>query len=125
VSIAQYTASHDAPSVHGNNRTCQIGAFTVSHNANATDAARRPSAAGVLTGGVDGKAEESIDFKRMIHGIHAGQADKGGFRTQGITVYGFGGSVNDFSDVVFPGKLNDCATCHVGNSYQVTGPCLA
>ena len=61
----------------------------------------------------------------MIHGIHAGQADKGGFRNKGLTVYGFGGSVNDFASVVFPGKLKDCATCHVGNSYQVTGPWLA
>ncbi|MFL6661955.1 MAG: OmcA/MtrC family decaheme c-type cytochrome [Rhizobacter sp.] len=125
VDIAKCNVCHDTLSVHGNNRTGEIGACAVCHNPNATDAARRPTAAGVLTGGVDGKAEESIDFKRMIHGIHAGQADKGGFRTQGITVYGFGGSVNDFSDVVFPGKLNDCATCHVGNSYQVTGPWLA
>ena len=56
----------------------------------------------MLTGGIDGKAEESIDFKRMVHGIHAGQADKGGFRTKGLVVYGFGGSVNDFSEVRYP-----------------------
>jgi OmcA/MtrC family decaheme c-type cytochrome len=37
-------------------------------------------------------------------------------------IYGFGGSVNDFSRVVFPrGKLQDCAACHVGTSYQLTG----
>jgi len=79
----------------------------------------------VLTGGIDGKTEESIDFKRMVHGIHAGQADKGGFRTKGLVVYGFGNTANDFSSVVFPGKLSDCATCHVGNSYQIAGPWLA
>ena len=29
--------------------------------------------------------------------------------------------MNDFSKVVFPGKLNDCSTCHAGTSYQLTG----
>jgi len=121
VDVAKCNVCHDTLSLHGNNRTNEIGACVVCHNPNATDAARRPTTAGVLTGGVDGKLEESIDFKRMVHGIHAGQADKGGFRTKGLTVYGFGGSVNDFSDIVFPGSLKDCATCHVGNSYQITG----
>ncbi len=125
VDVAKCDVCHDVLSLHGNNRTNEIGACTVCHNPNATDADQRPSSAGVLTGGVDGKLEESIDFKTMIHGIHAGQAGKGGFRTKGITLYGFGGSVNDFSDVVFPGKLNDCATCHIGNSYQVAGNWLA
>jgi OmcA/MtrC family decaheme c-type cytochrome len=121
VDIAKCDVCHDVLSLHGNNRTDEPGVCVVCHNPNATDAARRPAAAGVLTGGTDGKLEESIDFKTMIHGIHAGQTGKGGFRTKGITIYGFGGSVNDFSGVVFPGKLNDCSTCHAGTSYQLTG----
>jgi OmcA/MtrC family decaheme c-type cytochrome len=116
VDVAKCNACHDVLTVHGNNRTDEIGVCTVCHNANATDAGRRPAA-----GGVDGKAEESVDFKSMIHGIHAGQAGKGGFRAKGLTVYGFGASVNDFSGVAFPGKLNDCSTCHVGNTYQLAG----
>ena len=122
VDIAKCDVCHDVLSLHGNNRSEEHGVCVVCHNPNATDAGLRPTnAAGVLTGGVDGKLEESIDFKTMIHGIHAGQADKGGFRTKGIAIYGFGGSVNDFSKVVFPGKLNDCAACHAGTSYQLTG----
>jgi OmcA/MtrC family decaheme c-type cytochrome len=122
VDIAKCNVCHDSLSLHGNNRTDEVGVCSVCHNPNATDGSRRPvNAAGVLTGGTDGKLEESIDFKTMIHGIHAGQSGKGGFRTKGLTVYGFGGSVNDFSNVVFPGKLNDCTTCHVGTSYQLTG----
>jgi OmcA/MtrC family decaheme c-type cytochrome len=121
VDIAKCDVCHDVLSLHGNNRTDEPGVCAVCHNPNATDASQRPTTAGNLTGGVDSKAEESIDFKTMIHAIHAGQADKGGFRTKGITVYGFGGSVNDFSDVVFPGKLNDCSNCHAGTSYQLTG----
>jgi len=121
VDIAKCDVCHGVLSLHGNNRTDEPGVCAVCHNPNATDAARRPTTAGVLSGGVDGKLEESVDFKTMIHAIHAGQSDKGGFRTKGITVYGFGGSVNDFSGVIFPGKLNDCSMCHAGTSYQLTG----
>ena len=121
VDVAKCDVCHAVLSLHGNNRTEEPGVCAVCHNPNATDAAQRPTAAGVLTGGVDGKLEESIDFKTMIHAIHAGQASKGGFRTTGIVIYGFGGSVNDFSSVVFPGKLNDCSACHAGTSYQLTG----
>lgn len=121
VDVVKCNVCHDVLSLHGNNRTDEAGVCAICHNPNATDASRRPGAPGALTGGTDGKLEESIDFKTMIHAIHAGQADKGGFRTNGITVYGFGGSVNDYSKVVFPGKLNDCSTCHAGSSYQLTG----
>ena len=121
VDVAKCDVCHGVLSLHGNNRTDEPSVCVVCHNPDATDAGRRPATLGVLTGGVDGKLEESIDFKRMIHAIHAGQASNGGFRTKGIVVYGFGGSVNDFSKVVFPGKLNDCSVCHAGTSYQLTG----
>ena len=117
VDIAKCDVCHDVLSLHGNNRTEEIGVCVVCHNPNATDRGLRP-AVGL---GVDGKVEEAVDFKTMIHAIHAGEADKGGFRTKGIVVYGFGGSVNDFSSVVFPGHLNDCSTCHIGVSYQLQG----
>ena len=116
VDIAKCNVCHDVLSLHGNNRTDEPQVCAICHNPDATDKARRPAG-----GGTDGKAEEAIDFKRMIHAIHAGQSDKGGFRTKGIVVYGFGGSVNDFSEVVFPGKLSNCETCHTGTSYQLTG----
>jgi OmcA/MtrC family decaheme c-type cytochrome len=116
VDLAKCDVCHDLLSLHGANRNEEIGVCSVCHNPNATDAAQRPAA-----GGIDGKAEEAIDFKAMIHGIHAGQASKGGFRTNGLVVYGFGGSVNDFSGVVFPGKLNDCSTCHISGTYQLGG----
>jgi len=120
VDIAKCNVCHGVLSLHGNNRTDEPGACVVCHNPNATDASRRPSSAGVLTGGVDGKLEEAIDFRTMIHGIHAGQASNGGFREKGITIYGFSGA-NDYSAVVFPGKLNNCTVCHIGTSYQLTG----
>jgi OmcA/MtrC family decaheme c-type cytochrome len=113
VDIAKCDVCHSVLSVHGNNRTDQPGVCVVCHNPNATDLSQR------IAAGATG--EQSIDFKVMIHAIHAGESDKGGFRTKGIVVYGYGGSVNDFSDVVFPGKLNNCANCHAGTSYQLTG----
>jgi OmcA/MtrC family decaheme c-type cytochrome len=120
VDIAKCNVCHSVLSPHGNNRTDEPQVCAVCHNPNATDAGRRPSAAGVLTGGADGKLEEAIDFRTMIHGIHAGQASNGGFRDKGITVYGFSGA-NDFSHVVFPGKLNDCTACHIGSTYELAG----
>ena len=121
VNITQCDVCHSVLSLHGNNRSEEPEVCAVCHNPNSTDAAQRPKTAGVLTGGVDGKLEESVDFKTMIHAIHAGQASKGGFRVKGIVIYGFGGSVNDFSTVVYPGKLQNCAACHIGTSYQLTG----
>ncbi len=113
VDIAKCDVCHGRLSVHGNNRTDQPGVCVVCHNPNATDLGQRVAAGAA--------GEQSIDFKVMIHAIHAGEADKGGFRTTGITVYGYGGRANDFSSVVFPGKLNNCANCHAGTSYELTG----
>ncbi len=121
VDIAKCNVCHDVLSLHGRNRTDEPGVCAVCHNPNATDAGRRPATAGVLTGGIDGKLEEAVDFKSMIHGIHAGQASNGGFREKGLVIYGFGGSVNDFSKVVFPGKLGNCTACHTDTSYELTG----
>jgi OmcA/MtrC family decaheme c-type cytochrome len=120
VDIAKCNVCHDVLSVHGNNRTDEPGVCVVCHNPNATDANRRPSSGGVLTGGVDGKLEEAVDFRTMIHAIHAGQASNGGFREKGIVIYGSSGA-RDFSTLVFPGKLSNCTACHVGSSYLLTG----
>ncbi len=84
-------------SLHGGNRTEEPGVCVICHNPNQTDIPYRTS----------GK-EESVDFKRMVHGIHAG-----GLRTNPLVIIGRGGSVNDFSTVRFPGELRDCLKCHI------------
>jgi len=114
VDIARCDKCHDQLSLHGNNRTDEPQICVMCHNPNDTDFNRRP--AGAPTGTVDNKREESIDFKRMIHGIHGAA-----MREKGIVVYGFGGTANDFSGLRFPGILNDCTTCHTTTSYQLTG----
>ncbi len=65
---------------------------------------------------MDGKLEEAIDFKRLIHAIHGAE-----MRDNGLVVYGFGGSVNDFSEVGFPGFVQDCETCHLAGTYELEG----
>jgi len=89
-------------SLHGNNRTNNLELCVTCHNANATDIGVRGSNPG----------ETPIDFKTMIHGIHAAN----------IVVYGFGGSVNDYTEVTYPGRLNNCGACHAGNTYYPTDP---
>jgi hypothetical protein len=60
----------------------------------------------------DFTAEVSVHFKYMIHSIHRGAALEKG--------YAVGSRV--FDDVVFPGDLRNCDSCHVNNSQQLPLP---
>jgi len=124
---------HNHLSLHGANRAENAQLCVICHNPRGTDVHARPKDA--VTGlpdtnvTVDGKAEESIDLKRLIHAIHAAQRDDPstpsvveghGFRHNGLVVYGYSGGT-DFGDVRFPGILNDCTTCHNEGTYELTG----
>jgi OmcA/MtrC family decaheme c-type cytochrome len=98
---------HDNLTLHGNNRNNPEYCVTC-HRPNASDVSRRPVSAG---------APESIHFKYMIHKIHRGAELENPY-----VVYGFGGSLNDFSHVEFPGDLRNCAKCHVNDSYTLPLP---
>jgi OmcA/MtrC family decaheme c-type cytochrome len=129
VDIDKCNQCHGQLSVHGNNRTDQPQVCVICHNANATDISERPATLTDAEGnfidfsatGVDGEREQAIDFKTMIHAIHAGGSEHG-FRQEGITVYGFGRNAHDFNDLRFPGILSDCSICHVDGSYQLPPP---
>jgi OmcA/MtrC family decaheme c-type cytochrome len=97
-------------SFHGTSRVGEMGVCSVCHNGNATDLNQRPSDP---TSTPDGKREEAIDFKRMIHQIHAGQD----LETE-LVVYGFGGTPHEYGHVNFIGNLENCETCHVSGSYS-------
>jgi OmcA/MtrC family decaheme c-type cytochrome len=127
VDIAKCDQCHDQVSLHGANRNDEPQLCVMCHNPNATDINRRPKTAiadelnpqpgeGVPSPGVDGKLEEAIDFKHLIHAIHGAE-----IRENGLVVYGFGGSVNDFSEVGFPGFVQDCETCHLSGTYELEG----
>lgn len=114
VDIDKCNQCHIALSLHGNNRTDEPRLCVICHNPDATDINRRPADPATTP---DGKKEESIDFKRMIHAIHAGEASEHGFRDEGYVVFGFSGNANDYSEVRFPGILNNCEGCHLAGTY--------
>jgi OmcA/MtrC family decaheme c-type cytochrome len=101
VTIGQCNSCHDRLALHGGQRMV-IEECVICHNPEGNDQARRPASAG---------APESISFQRMIHRIHSGEE-----LTQDFTVYGFGGSVNNFNEVRFPGDRRDCAKCHASTA---------
>jgi OmcA/MtrC family decaheme c-type cytochrome len=111
VDIANCNQCHDQLTLHGSIRTDEPQICVICHNANNTDIARRPADP---MAALDGKQEESIDFKTMIHGIHGAE-----FSESGIVIYGFGNTPNDFGGVVFPGILSNCSTCHKANTFTV------
>ncbi len=116
VTIEKCNNCHSQLSIHGANRTGSIELCVMCHNANNTDINQRPSDISTTS---DSKAEESIDFKTMIHAIHAGSADEDGIRENGLVVYGFGGTEHSYSTVRFIGELENCETCHVNESYAL------
>ena len=98
-------------SLHGNNRNENLKLCVMCHNPNQTDVPYRVITADARTSG----PETSIDFKRMIHGIHAG-----GFRKTPLVVIGFNTSINDYSGVRFPSELRNCVNCHIDKSGKGT-----
>ncbi|MEW6719851.1 MAG: OmcA/MtrC family decaheme c-type cytochrome [Thermodesulfobacteriota bacterium] len=110
---------HDQLTIHGANRTDSIEVCVICHNPNATDIGRRPASPAV---GIDGKREETIDFKNMIHAIHGSGVTHGGGgspRTTALVVYGFGGNPADFGEVTYPGNMRRCSQCHEGTTWQL------
>ena len=75
------------------------------HNPNENDRVRRPASAG---------APQTVDFRTMVHHIHTGEENK-----REYTVFGFGGTPFDFTEVRYPGDRRNCAACHVNGSEQL------
>lgn len=93
-------------SLHGANRNENLDLCVVCHNPNQTDVPYRFASP---TDPRIGGPETSVDFKTMVHSIHAG-----GFRKTPYVVIGRNSSVNDFSEVRFPAELRkSCLKCHV------------
>jgi OmcA/MtrC family decaheme c-type cytochrome len=107
-------ACHDSGgaglSFHRTNRTDEMQMCVLCHNPNATDIAQRPSDPSQTP---DGKREEAVDMKRMIHQIHMGQDLE-----EPVVIYGFGGWPHDYSMVNFIGNNMNCLTCHEPGTYS-------
>jgi len=114
VDIAKCDVCHSVLALHGDNRNNNPQVCVACHNPASTDVGMRQTLT-ATTPGVDGLWEQTIDFKHMIHAIHDGSVR--GAAGAPFVIYGYGGSVNNFTDVVYPGQLNRCDACHVGTSY--------
>jgi OmcA/MtrC family decaheme c-type cytochrome len=109
VDINKCNDCHKQLSLHGANRTGNAELCATCHNPNATDIARRVanSSCESVTGTLD---DQTIDFKVMVHAIHAGAI-------AGYKVCGYGNTGYDFSHVRYPGRLNNCEGCHLPDTY--------
>jgi OmcA/MtrC family decaheme c-type cytochrome len=114
VELANCLSCHQVLSLHGSNRTDDINSCVTCHNPRNTDLSVRTIAA---TPPTDGKKEEALDFKTMIHGIHAA-----GMRENPLQIVGFRGSntyVFDEEAVQYPGNLGNCEGCHTATGYTL------
>lgn len=97
VSQAKCLACHDWLPLHGGQRLA-VAECLLCHAPNGDDASRRPAANGPA---------ESVQMARMIHRIHSGEE-----LTQPYTIYGYGGTPYDFTEVLYPGDRRNCTACH-------------
>jgi len=108
VNIQKCDDCHNQLALHGNNRTDKPEVCVTCHNPMMTDINRRGGGTCLSDLGAD---DQTIDFKHMIHGIHAsGEIGKP------YDVCGFGNSAHSF-DFIYPGRLNNCEGCHLTDTY--------
>jgi OmcA/MtrC family decaheme c-type cytochrome len=104
--------------LHGNNRTEEPQVCVVCHNPNNTDIVFRLATDPKVVIGSRTYPEQSLDFKRLVHGIHASSK---GFRRNPLVVIGFNHTVFDASTLTpYPRSLRDCTACHLDNGRQGT-----
>ena len=114
VELQSCLACHGTLVLHGNNRADNIDSCVTCHNPRNTDKRVREVASDPPT---DGKDEESLDFKTMVHGIHAAS-----MRKQALQIVGFRGFttyVYDEQAVHYPGQLGNCLACHTEQGFQL------
>jgi OmcA/MtrC family decaheme c-type cytochrome len=121
VDIKNCNECHTALSAHGGLRN-QTQYCVLCHNPSQTDAGTRAAATNP-----DEKAAppQGVNFDVLIHRIHTGENLKE--LGKSYTVIGFGGSLNDFTDVRYaamspqgaPGDTRNCSMCHVKGSEQI------
>lgn len=122
VALANCNACHAYLEVHGSLRN-NVTYCVFCHNPSNTDSSTRTSASAPAA--QQALPPQGINFAMMIHKIHTGVTMKTFGAT--YTIIGFGGSVNDFTTVMFPamgptGAVQDtaeCYMCHTGGSEAV------
>ncbi len=95
---------HDPLAIHGGSRR-DIGLCILCHNPNQD---------------IDPDTGNSVDMPVMVHKIHMGAG-----LANGYNVIGYMQSNHDYSDVVYPGAINDCESCHTGGTPTADMPLVA
>lgn len=110
VDIQKCNDCHNTLALHGDNRVGNTELCSTCHNPNTTDINRR--VAGGACEVADGGDDAPIDLKRMVHQIHSGNA----------IICGYNNSLHDYTEVVYPGHLNNCEGCHLPDTYYPVNP---
>jgi OmcA/MtrC family decaheme c-type cytochrome len=120
VQTANCNRCHVELSLHGGLRN-QTEYCVICHNPSNTDVTVRSAA---VTAAEKARPPQGINFNLLVHRIHTGEnlAALG----RDFIVVGFGGSINDFSDVRYPamsptgstGDTRNCSVCHSAASEQ-------
>lgn len=114
VSTEQCLICHGDLIKHGSSKSNNVEVCVACHNPRNTDKRTRLVA---QTPPTDGKQEESLDFKTMIHAIHASSKRENSLQLVGFQ--GFNTYVYDKDRIRYPNQLNNCTVCHVNSSYQL------
>ena len=127
VDINKCNVCHRVLTLHGENRTGDINLCASCHNPNATDISQHTSTspASPCYSGNAATSDNPIDFKRLIHEIHASGDPYSWGATGGVTICSFGGKATTFQ-VLYPGDANgslaNCQACHNAGTYYPVDP---
>lgn len=114
VELDKCLGCHQSLVLHGDNRADNLESCVSCHNPRNTDRSVREAGRAQAT---DGKAEESLDFKSMIHGIHAAAMRENPLQIVGYM--GFSVHVYDTEHVHYPGNLANCTACHTDDGFAL------
>lgn len=103
VSTADCAACHDKLEFHGGPRT-DVAHCVTCHN----------------PGTIDAQSGNSLDMTVMVHKIHMGRSlpsvvasgSTTPAKDKGYTVWGFGGAIHNYNEVVHSQDVRNCGTCH-------------
>ncbi|MBI5052178.1 MAG: OmcA/MtrC family decaheme c-type cytochrome [Chloroflexi bacterium] len=108
VDRANCNKCHSSLALHGTIRQ-NTDYCVMCHNPMASDEAQRKA---------DKMPPTTINFRVLVHRIHRGEE----LTQKPFQVYGFGGNPIDFSNVIFPGNLASCQTCHKAGTNDLPLP---
>jgi len=122
VALSNCNNCHVSLSLHGGLRN-NTEYCVLCHNPSNTDASTRSTA---TVASYQNQPPQGINFNLLVHRIHNGVNAAADNPKNPYVVIGHGGSVNDFSGVLFPAMspagsapyLQNCSMCHVNGSEQ-------